>query len=156
MPFQCWPTVFDAGPTFKPHRVNSPYFLAWERCAKFRAHHVADAVEVPGRPQSGEHLLGLRLQLIPVQRDIQSRDSIQKAHDCDSCLSVRPTALCTNNVASSGCAPHYKQKAVTHVNRRAQACINYGFAQQIIAYSHTTVLDPLSANHDNSRFNRFY
>ena len=23
MPFQCWPTVFDAGPALKPHWVNA-------------------------------------------------------------------------------------------------------------------------------------
>ena len=28
MPFQCWPTVFDAGPTLKQHRVNSPCLLS--------------------------------------------------------------------------------------------------------------------------------
>ena len=27
MLFQCWPTVFDAGPTLKQHRVNVPSLL---------------------------------------------------------------------------------------------------------------------------------
>ena len=27
MLFQCWPTVFDAGPALKQHRVNAPCLL---------------------------------------------------------------------------------------------------------------------------------
>ena len=27
MMFQCWPTLFDAGPTLKQHRVNDPCLL---------------------------------------------------------------------------------------------------------------------------------
>ena len=29
MLFQCWPSVFDAGPTLKQHWVNAPCLLAW-------------------------------------------------------------------------------------------------------------------------------
>ena len=29
MPFQCWPTVFDAGPPLKQHWVKTPCLLGW-------------------------------------------------------------------------------------------------------------------------------